>query len=110
MMASTMGSIYRAVYSANNQHSGNVDDEICDLGGGQCNHKSDAKAIFRLRSEDLPLSQSSHHHKDREKRVKFHDKLRKSRKNEKNLMDLCHRVFLWHYLKVSGHDLSVLHV
>ena len=38
-------------------------EDGCDLGGGQCNHESDAKAIFRFRSEDLPLSHSSHHHK-----------------------------------------------
>ena len=64
MMASTMGSVYGAIYSAINQHSDNVEDDICDLGGGQCNHKSDAKAIFWFRSEDLPLSQSLHHHND----------------------------------------------
>ena len=35
-----------------------------DLGAGQCNHESDAKAIFWFRSEDLLLSHSSLHHSD----------------------------------------------
>ena len=38
-------------------------DDGRDLGAGQCNHESDTKAIFRFRSEDLPLSHSSVHHK-----------------------------------------------
>ena len=52
-------------HNANNkQYSDHVEDDGCDLGGGQCNHESDAKAIFRFRSEDLPLSHSSHHRDD----------------------------------------------
>ena len=66
----------------NKLYCDNVDDDFeddGDLGAGQCNHESDAKAIFRFRSEDLPLSQSSHHHYDCDdyQRI-YHDVSRKA--------------------------------